>query len=341
MNPILSRYVGFALVALIAGVGGGMLAVKEKTANSSANPPSGTVVAIPAQPFPGQGVPAVRAIPAVPVNQEKESKVSPAIKDAIPTGGGAYAPQIPQRGYLFANQPAIVTGSNFANKNNDILWDGKAIATHVSAYDTGDNGMGLYFTVPSDAPVGSVHTISVKTPLGTSNTISTKIVEYLRNRPSFIGISPYIGSTGTKVAVDITGPDSPYPSVSANFYLSVMVPASTIKTGAVGWVHTFVPGALETSMLSPNGGISYFTIPKEVIYCPSSLSITAEWAAQGLCPLASPDTRVKLGVGSYHAYVFYEFKFANSTFSGMTTPYSAIFSDGPWNTWYDVLTISN
>lgn len=55
MNPILLRYVGFALAAVIAGAGGGYLAVN-----------TGTIPAIPAQPIPGQGIPAEPAIPATP-----------------------------------------------------------------------------------------------------------------------------------------------------------------------------------------------------------------------------------------------------------------------------------
>src|SRR3989344_3383055 len=71
MNPILLRYVGFALVAAIAGGGGGYLAEN----NGKQSPPqvvqSGT---IPAQPFPGQGFPAIPAIPAKPQKGKPESK---------------------------------------------------------------------------------------------------------------------------------------------------------------------------------------------------------------------------------------------------------------------------
>ena len=56
MNPFLLRYAGLALVAAIFGVGGGYFAVSK-----TVSPPSGTTVAIPAQPFPGQGIPAIPA----------------------------------------------------------------------------------------------------------------------------------------------------------------------------------------------------------------------------------------------------------------------------------------
>ncbi|GEM_PF-4843434 len=68
MNPILLRYAGFALVAVIAGAGGGYLAVNQKAALLSVTQ-SGTIPAIPAQPFPGEKSPAVRAVPAIPAKK--------------------------------------------------------------------------------------------------------------------------------------------------------------------------------------------------------------------------------------------------------------------------------
>jgi len=72
MNPILLRYAGFALVAVIAGGGGGYLAVN----NGKQSPPqvvqSGT---IPGQPFPGQGVPAIPAIPGTHGTSENKITV--------------------------------------------------------------------------------------------------------------------------------------------------------------------------------------------------------------------------------------------------------------------------
>lgn len=62
MNSIVLRYLSFVLVALLAGAGGGMLVANKRPAN----PPSGTTVAIPAQPFPGQGIHAIPAVPATP-----------------------------------------------------------------------------------------------------------------------------------------------------------------------------------------------------------------------------------------------------------------------------------
>ena len=83
MNPIILRYAGFALAAVIAGAGGGYLAV-----NNDKQPPqvvqSGTIPAIPAQPFPGEKSPAVRAVPAIPA---KKAAGQSKIQVVMPNGG--------------------------------------------------------------------------------------------------------------------------------------------------------------------------------------------------------------------------------------------------------------
>ena len=70
MNPLALRYVGFLLAAVVAGVGGGYLAVNQKVSPPSVTQ-SGTV---PAQPFPGQGIPAIPAIPGK--SDAEESRIT-------------------------------------------------------------------------------------------------------------------------------------------------------------------------------------------------------------------------------------------------------------------------
>src|SRR3989338_8566228 len=75
MNPILLRYAGFALVAVIAGGGGCYLAVNNGKKSTPPVTQSGT---IPAQPFPGQGVPAIPAIPSTHgTNENKITVLAP------------------------------------------------------------------------------------------------------------------------------------------------------------------------------------------------------------------------------------------------------------------------
>lgn len=80
MNPIVLRSIGFLLAAVVAGAGGGYLAVNKK-----ASPPqvtqSGTV---PAQPFPSQGIPAIPAIPGKPNAEENRITV------LTPSGGEVF-----------------------------------------------------------------------------------------------------------------------------------------------------------------------------------------------------------------------------------------------------------
>jgi len=81
MNPIILRYAGLALIAAIFGGGGGYLAVN----NGKQSPPqivqSGT---IPAQPFPGQGIPAIPAIPGTQSTTENKITV------LTPNGGEVF-----------------------------------------------------------------------------------------------------------------------------------------------------------------------------------------------------------------------------------------------------------
>lgn len=64
MTQIFLRYIILVLIAAAAGMGGGYLAANNKIASLVSS--SGTITATPAQPSPGQGVPAVPAVPAVP-----------------------------------------------------------------------------------------------------------------------------------------------------------------------------------------------------------------------------------------------------------------------------------
>jgi len=87
MNPILLRYVGYVLMAAIAGAGGGYLVVNNKTATLPSVTQSGTIPAFPAQPFPGQGIRAIPAIPAVPTTR---SETGNKITVLAPNGGETF-----------------------------------------------------------------------------------------------------------------------------------------------------------------------------------------------------------------------------------------------------------
>jgi len=81
MNPILLRYVGFALAAVIAGAGGGYLAVNNKIVSPPSVTRSGTIPAVPARPFPGLGIRAIPASPAIPAIPRVSSNVCPKIPE--------------------------------------------------------------------------------------------------------------------------------------------------------------------------------------------------------------------------------------------------------------------
>jgi len=81
MNPILLRYMGFLLVAVIAGAGGGYLAVNNKIVSPPSVTRSGTTPAVPAQPFPGLGIRAIPAKPATPAILRASSNVCPKIPE--------------------------------------------------------------------------------------------------------------------------------------------------------------------------------------------------------------------------------------------------------------------
>ena len=177
MNPILLRYVGFALAAVIAGAGGGYLVVNKK-ATSPPVTQSGTV---PAQPFPGEGIPAT---PAVPANHPMPPRGdAPALSSILGLTKCSYFQATPKDAYCLApndygDGPDTRTnitlfGYNFTKANNAIKWGGAVIGRLLST----DNGTKVSLTTPSDQQICSLHDVSVTTIYGTSNNLQVKIID--------------------------------------------------------------------------------------------------------------------------------------------------------------------
>ncbi len=199
MNPLLLRYVGFALVASIFGIGGGYLAVNNKTDQPALS--SGTTVAVPAQPFPGQGIPAIPAVPATPWKGKREFK-APVIsyiqqgdehgmrpQNTLIGAGTLYDdsavglsfPRID--GCVMWNDVCLawgtaLIGTNFLAKNNSVYWDDVLITKNaVSSAYSNDLQEIIVILVPPSAKLGSSHKVYVKNAYGTSNAIQVQIVE--------------------------------------------------------------------------------------------------------------------------------------------------------------------
>lgn len=310
MNPILLRYVGLALVASIFGVGGGYLAVNK---NASPVPPSGTVVAVPAQPFPGQGIPAIPATPARPQKGKPDIKASTISYIQGEAGKNQVVnPMLVEYGGYTRND---IFGTDFSPKNNTIYWDGAVLVRDIDALEASDGTQQMYLPVPANTELGSFHTVYIKSPYGTSNTIKVQAVEH-HETPWFLGIRPYSGPVGTKAEARIWEsmqwsfwPDAPSKPLSAKIYLGFMIPANQIKSGAEGFVHVFVPSELERSSTDPSHYA--FTMPSEVVYCPP-------WAwDSSMCTMAPANTMVPLKgtnnpiTGSMGGDIFfvYEYKY--------------------------------
>lgn len=306
MNPILLRYAGFALVAAIFGVGGGYLAVK----NERPTPPSGTTVAIPAQPFPGQGIRAVPAIPAIPQNSKpdigktnilfigseagKNQVVNPKLVTGLPTSG--YLSEVLYSMYTGGPIKNVIVGMNFSPQHNNVFWDGKMLVQDVPAFLNSDGNQNIYLPVPESTELGSYHTVYVKGPYGTSNEVRVQAVEHL-DTPWYFGFTPASGPVGTKGTAKIfesmdfpvwllPRPDAP---LSTKIYLVVTVPASEVKSGATGFAYLVFPSELQRSSTEPTH--YSFTVPKEAVYCPSW-----GWDASE-CSLAPANTMVPLKTG--------------------------------------------
>lgn len=335
MKPILLRYVGFALVAVIAGAGGGYLAVKNKTVSLPAATQSGIVSAIPAQSFPGQGIPAVPATPAEPLVRGTEPNSAPVLTRVDPN----YQPYKPKGNLVNAGQPALIHGSNFVSKHNTIFWDGKELTNDREAYVYAD-AEAISFTVPANVKPGSIHAIAVKTQYGMSNTISVKVVEYFQMElgvlPSFCGVTPYTGAIGTKVRVCATEPVSPYQYTTEKLYVDFIVPASLVKVGATGNVRAAAPVALQK--IDGEANVYSFVIPEEAVYCPSFIPWWGDRSDSG-CPLAPRDTKVKLTTGSYPVYLWYIYQYPYSMWTGMSHQYIFLGYE-PYGNWHRIFTIT-
>lgn len=159
------RYAGIALVAVIAGAGGSYFALNNKN-DQQVSTQSGTIPAIPAQPFPGQGVPAIPAIPAFPGDREKLLKEEYVYIPA-PFGGKSWVrgrQPMPIGWYWQLKQQSPTFDIN-------LLKDGqfyRKLAT-VSAksiftvwYDRAQYRLSQWdWSIPADLPVGSHYNVEV------------------------------------------------------------------------------------------------------------------------------------------------------------------------------------
>lgn len=336
MNPFLLRYVGFALAAVIAGAGGGYLAVN-KTASPSAVTRSGVVPAIPAQPFPGQGIPAVPATPAIPLIRGTEAKSAPVLTSVDPS----FTPHEPKGNLVNAGQPAVIHGSNFVSKHNAIFWDGKELVNDRDAYiydPTYDDGV-IGFTAPVEAKPGSIHAVAVKTQHGMSNTINVKVVEYFlyEGRPRFCGVSPYTGAAiGTTIRVCFTPPVGPYQYTIEKIYIDFSLPANMVKEGATGYASAASPVTLKKIDNEYS-----FVVPEEAVFCPSFIphfanrdcsirNSTGGYTTMG-------ETKVKLTAGSYPVRLWYMYQYPYSTYTSLM---SESWFQFPYGNWNNVFTIT-
>ena len=307
MNLILLRYAGIALLAAIFGIGGGYLAVNNKSDRPT--PPSGTTVAIPAQSFPGQGI---RAIPATPAQPQKGKPDIGATTISYIQGEAGKNQVVDPMLTWYAGAPGIPTnkivGSNFSDKNT-IYWDDKIIVRDMPSTRNPDGTEEIYLPIPTDTILGSFHGVYVKSPpYGTSNTIRIQAVEHL-DVPTYIGANPISGQVGTKGKVNIWdgleygfNPSAIDKPLSAKIYFGFTVPASTIKNGAEGFANVFIPTPLERSTSNPT--IYSFTVPSQAIYCPSWA-----WDAKE-CMLAPANTMVPITGGlAREIFFIYDFQY--------------------------------
>lgn len=313
MNPILLRYTGIALVAVIAGAGGGYLAVNNKKASPPPVTQSGTIPAIPAQTFPGQGIPAIPAIPGIPTSVEKpEPTNAPAISHIlvhtiIRTG---------RANDVGAGQRVSIYGTNFSPKKNTVNWGDVPIVKNIeSIYG---NRTRIDFQVPEDAQPGSTHDITVTTPRGTSNEFEVRVVEYINEFPTYWGVRrPASGPVGTKMTISIRELISPYEYTSTEHYAMLV----HRKFGA----YVVIPTPLEGEIIGTSSGsrtVRYsVTIPKEAVYCPTFVLDFIEVFQNGVCSLGAPDTKVTLEPGEYWVIPYLIHKYPNSIHRGTLPNY--------------------
>lgn len=282
MNPILLRYGAFLLAAVIAGAGGGYLAVNNKKASPPAVTQSGTIPAIPAQPFPGQGVPAIPAIPAVPVDHPTPPRADAPVLESLSlskcsayraTPADAYC-LVPIYGYgdrdsLYTKTGVTATGYNFTRFNNALLWDKVVIDRLVSE----DNGTKLSFITPDSQQACSLHDVAVKTAFGTSNNLQVKLIDpYTHFLPLwFLGTDKKSSSVGTEVDFRLDIPEDPmFYTLELYAQFSKYAPDKSFMWSGeavtpltlVSWPSGFGLGGSAVYRLK---------IPQEVNQCPTSL----------------------------------------------------------------------
>lgn len=355
------RYFGISLLAAMFGVFGGSLAANK----AKNNPPtlqsqtaSQTIPATPAQPFPGQGISAIPAVPATPGKADSGVK-NPTIAYVQQNDAGGYLPKnkVGAAGTLYKlyDSSAVglsfsatrdgnpdmsgcvmwkdvclawgsrIIGSNFLPKHNSVYWDGILITKDVDsiAYSNDLQEMIVVLT-PPDAKLGSFHKVRIENAYGASNEVEVQVLESVFGMPVVTGdFLPNKGSIGTKVLVPISGfggfSDAP---LSTKVHVSFGVPASMVKNGAEGEAQIFFP--LEKS--SSNSVYSYsFTVANKGIYCPSWL-----WDLN-FCTLASADAAVTTPSGQYYnVYTWVDLNFqyrgrvvGSDVYYGMTLPSSS------------------
>lgn len=297
MNSILLRYVGFALAAVIAGAGGGYLAVNKK-----ASPPpitqSGTIPAIPAQPFPGQGMPAVPATPAVPANHPTPPRGDVPVLESIlglskcksyqatPEDAYCLAPTDHEQTGSVSTQFFLgATGYNFTRNNNMVMWDQTALGRVQSI----NGGTGLSFVTPSGQTACSLHDVSVKTSFGTSNTLQIKVIDPMTDQGSpawFLGYDKTSGPVGTEINLPITilQYSKEYPlTLYAQF--SRLEKPGIITTWAGEAITPLARISPPSNLVLQENVIYRFKIPQEVNRCSTNIYETckeSEYADQTL-----------------------------------------------------------
>lgn len=331
MNPILLRYVGFMLAAAIAGAGGGYLAVSKKVFPPSVTQ-SGTIPAIPAQPFPGEGIPAIQAIPAIPNNHPIPPRGDAPTLSSLPFTKCSSFQATPKDAYClvptdFGDGPNTQTnvtlaGYNFTKANNAVKWDGAVIGRLFST----DDGTKISFLTPSGQQACSLHDVSVTTVYGTSNNLQVKIIDpftgflplwflSIKNTGGYLTSS---ASVGEEIDLSISIPEDPK-YYSLDIYAQFSKYDSDKKFLWAGEAMTPLTAVKLPENYDLGGNAVYrLKIPQEVNRCPvdiypgcesskyadqvipitpGSYGIKITTVAKGQC-----STRVDAGSVGFHAF---------------------------------------
>jgi len=311
-------------VAVIAGAGGGYLAVNKKspppTQKASPQPSAETTQVWPAYPFPGQGGGALPAlplslpqVPEFPYDQPASPVGEPPIVTSLrPTYSNFIEDQNLTMLQIGTERAWMdLSGKNFTRTNNVIKWDGNIIGRFFSSL----SGTKLTFQTPANQQLCSTHDISVTTLNGTSNSVKIKLVEPWQSPLLWTRVYPESGPIGTEVDFEVfpaAGSDildilEKY--YSSEFYAVFFLPAKYKGVGAA-------PLTVITPPSSANNykGVYRLKIPAEVHKCLP--------AVHSVC---STTQVVPLGPESYGVYVI-----------GVYTPKycgGSKITDSPWGQW--------